>query len=280
MTLKREAVTFAVGRGVPQRRAAALANMHRSSARYRPVSRAADAELVARLQRIRQAHPRFGVPRVLAQLRAQGVCANHKRVERLWRAAGFQVVRRRKRAWKRPKVEPQPNVPCTAEHPNHVWTYDFIEDGLMSGRKLRMLNVLDEFTREWLAVKVGASMSGKAVAGVLTVLFGERGAPAFVRSDNGGEFVAAEVREALRAAGATASFIAPGSPWQNGFVESFHGRLRDEFLDRETFLSLKETQVCAEGHRRFYNEERPHSALGYKAPAAFRREWEVENRQA
>ena len=153
----------------------------------------AGAQLLERLRQIRDAHPRFGVPRVLALLRARGQAVNHKRVERLWRAAGFQVVRRRKRAWKRPKAEPQPDVPCTAERPNHVWTYDIIEDGLMDGRKLRMLNVLDEFTRQWLAVKVGASLSGKAVAGVLTLLFRERGTPAFVRSDNGGEFIAAQV---------------------------------------------------------------------------------------
>jgi putative transposase len=268
------AVAFAVGRGLSERRATVLAGVHRSSARYQ-APKAGDAALLERLRRIRDAHPRFGVPRVVALLRADGVTANHKRVERLWRAAGFQVPRRRRRGWKRPKVEPQPDVPCVAERPNHVWTYDFIEDGLIDGRKLRLLNVLDEFTREWLAVKAGASMSGKAVVAVLGPLFRERGAPAFVRSDNGGEFIAAEVREALKAAGATPAFIAPGSPWRNGFVESFHGKLRDECLDREAFASVRETQVCLEGHRRFYNEERPHSALGYVSPAAFRRGWEA-----
>ena len=276
-------MAFATGRGVSERRASVLASAHRSSARYKAKGRtaaaAADAELLERLRRIRDLHPRFGVPRVVALLRAEGQGVNHKRVERLWRGAGFQVPRRRRRVWKGPKVEPQPRVPCVAERPNHAWTYDFIEDGLLDGRKLRILNVLDEFTREWLAVRAGASMSGKAVVSVLCPLFSERGAPAFVRSDNGGEFIAVEVKQALEAVGARPAFIAPGSPWQNGFVESFHGKLRDECLDREAFLTVKETQVCLEGHRRFYNEERPHSSLGYIAPAAFRREWESTSSQ-
>jgi putative transposase len=256
-----------------------LAEIHRSSARYPSRPRTRDTALLERLRRIRDAHPRFGVPRVVALLRAGGDTVNHKRVERLWRAAGFQVPRRKRRAWKRPKVEPQPLVPCVAERPDHVWTYDFVEDGLLDGRKVRILNILDEFTREWLAVKAGASMSARSVVSMLLPLFAERGAPAFVRSDNGGEFIATEVKAALSAAGATPAFIAPGSPWQNGFVESFHGKLRDECLDREAFASLRETQVCLEQHRRFYNEERPHSALGYVSPVAFRRGWEA-GRQA
>ena len=190
------------------------------------------------------------------------------------------MPRRKRRVWKRPRAEPQPQVPCVAERPNHVWAYDFIEDGLLDGRKLRILNILDEFPREWLAVRAGASMSGRAVVSVLCPLFSERGAPAFVRSDNGGEFVALEVRAALEAVGAVPALIAPGSPWQNGLVESFHGKLRDECLDREAFVTVKETQACLQGHRRFYNEERPHSSLGYIAPAAFRREWESTNKQA
>jgi transposase InsO family protein len=271
-------VDFAVERGFSQRRATALAGVHRSSARYRAVPRTADTALLTRLLQLKAAHPRFGVPRILALLRAEGRKVNHKRVQRLWSAAGLQVPRRRRRQFKKPPVEAQSPVPCAAERPNHVWSYDFIEDGLLDGRKLRILNVLDEFTREWLAVKVGASLSGKAVVSVLCPLFGERGCPAFVRSDNGGEFIAAEVKEALRAAGTTPAFIAPGSPWQNGFVESFHGKLRDECLDREVFLTVKETQVCLERQRRFYNEERPHSALGYVPPAAFRHGWDTGQR--
>jgi len=276
MQERRGAVVFALERGLSERRACLLANLHRSSRRYRAKPRSGDAELRRRLQILREKHPRFGAPRVLALLQASGLTLNHKRVERLWRVAGFQVIRRRKR-WKRAKVQAQPNVPCIAERPNHVWCYDFIEDGLIDGRKMRILNILDEFTREWLAVKAGASMSGRAVASALERLFHERGVPAFVRSDNGGEFIAAEVKEALIAVGAMPSYIAPGSPWQNGFVESFHGKLRDEYLDREAFVSIKESQVCLEQQRHFYNEERPHSSLGYSAPAAFRRGWQEQH---
>jgi len=270
-------VAFAVACGISERRAAVLAGIPRSLARYKARSRTQDAELVTQLHRLRETHPRFGVPRILALLRAEGITINHKRVERLWRAAGLQVPRRKRRVWKRSKVEPQLPMPCTAERPNQVWTYDFIEDGLSDGRKIRILNILDEFTREWLAVKVGASLSGRAVVSVLKPLFVERGVPAYLRSDNGGEFIAAEVKEALRAVGATPSYIAPGSPWQNGFVESFHGKLRDECLDRETFVSVRETQVCLERHRRFYNEARPHSSLGYRTPVAFRKAWEEKS---
>lgn len=270
-------MSFAVEHGMSERRACTLAGLHRSTNRYRTKLRFGDSELLERLKSLREKHSRFGIPRMVALLRQSGFLVNHKRVERLWRAAGYQVIRRRKRSWKRPKKvevqQPEIEAPQLAEYPDHVWSYDFIEDGLVDGRKLRILNVLDEYTREWLAVKAGVSMSGRAVVSVLVPLFRERGAPGFVRSDNGGEFIAAEVKEALRLAGATPAYIAPGSPWQNGFVESFHGKLRDECLDREVFVSVKETQVCLEGQRRFYNEERPHSSLGYASPRAFRRRW-------
>jgi transposase InsO family protein len=237
----------------------------------------ADTELLERLRQIKAKHPRFGTPRVTALLRTAGATVNHKRVERLWQAAEFQVVPR-KRRWRRARTAPLEAVPCRAEKPNHVWSYDIIEDALIGGRKLRILNVLDEYTREWLAVKVNTSMSGAAVATALCPLFEQRGVPTFLRSDQGSEFIAAEVKTALAAVGATPAYIAAGSPWQNGFVESFHGKLRDECLDREAFLSVRESQVCLEQHRRFYNEERPHSSVGYMAPAAFRQAWEVAAR--
>ena len=149
---------------------------------------------------------------------------NGKRVERLWRLAGLQVARRRRQ---RRKPRPEPVVvPCRAESPDHVWTYDFIEDTLISGHKIRLLNILDEFTREWVAVRVGTSQTGKAVVTVLLPLFWERGVPRFLRSDNSGEFIATEVKEALKAAGASPMYIKPGSPWENGFVESFPRKAR------------------------------------------------------
>jgi putative transposase len=268
--------------GLSERRATRLIGVARASVRYHEVVRSKDAELLAKLRQIKEEHPRFGVPRVMALLKSADVPSpgdnrvNHKRIERLWRIAGLQVARRKRQ--KRPSRPDRVEAPCKAERPNHVWTYDFIEDALLDGRKIRILNILDEFTREWVAVKAGVSMSAKAVVNVLAPLFQQQGAPMFVRSDNGGEFIATEVKEALKAAGASPAYIEPGSPWQNGFVESFHGKLRDEFLDQETFLTIKETQICLEQRRRFYNEVRPHSALRYMAPSAFRQQW-TENQQ-
>jgi len=195
---------------------------------------------------------------------------NHKRVPRLWRKHGLQVPQRPKKR----KIKTGRNVPRQAERPNHVWTYDFQEDALASGGKIRLLNILDEFTREWLSVTVGVSLTSRAVIAALVRLFTERGAPGFVRSDNGPEFIAAEVKAWLQESGSAPHYIDPGCPWQNGFVESFHGKLRDEFLSREVFVSVRETQVRAETHRSWYNEERPHSSLGYLAPAVFRQQWQ------
>ena len=275
----------------------------RSSVRYR-AKPDQDAPLAAELARIRDKYPRFGIRRAHALLRAGGQAINHKRVERVWRKGGLQVPPRPKK--RRPKTgrrarrsagrrraaapeeaqaedgPPRPKkrrpktgrrVPCQAERPDHVWSYDFQEDGLVSGRKLRLLNVLDEFTREWLSVTVGVSLTSGAVLAALKPLFALRGAPGFVRSDNGPEFIAAEVQGWLRESGSAPHYIDPGCPWQNGFQESFHGKLRDEFLDREVFASVQEAQARLETQRRWYNEERPHSSLKYVPPAAYAREW-------
>jgi transposase InsO family protein len=230
--------------------------------------------LLEHLQQIKARQPRYGVRRLYHSLRAQGEVVNHKRVQRLCKEHHLQVLHRRKRK----RIRTGKSVPCQAAYPNHVWTYDFIEDALQDGRKIRLLNVLDEFTREWLAVKVGASLSGWAVVAVLGSLFAQRAVPGFVRSDNGPEFVAEQVRSLLAAQGAATHYIDPGSPWQNGFVESFHARLRDEFLDRELFVSIAEGQVRSESQRHWYNEERPHSSLGYLPPAGFRRTWAQQSR--
>jgi putative transposase len=191
-------------------------------------------------------------------------------VERVWRKHGLQVLRRPKKR----KIRTGKSVPCQAERPDHVWCYDFQEDALVSGRKIRLLNVLDEFTREWLSVTVGVSLTSQAVIAALRPLFAARGMPAFVRSDNGPEFIAAEVKVWLAGNGSAPYYIDPGCPWQNGFVESFHGRLRDEFLSREIFASVKEAQVRLETHRHWYNEERPHSSLNYLTPVDFKQAWQ------
>lgn len=257
-----------------QRHACRLAEVARSSARYQPHPRD-DQPLREQLERIKLKHPRFGIPRAHALLRADGQSINHKRVERVWRRSGLQVPQRPKKR----RIRTGRSVPCQAEHPNHVWSYDFQEDGLLSGRKLRLLSVLDEFTREWLSVTVGVSLTSQAVLAALKPLFAMRGVPRFVRSDNGPEFIAAEVQAWLQSNGSAPHYIDPGCPWQNGFQESFHGKLRDELLDREVFASVGEAQVRLGTHRRWYNEERPHSSLKYRPPAAFARDWQQEHRQ-
>lgn len=243
-----------------------------------------DEPLTAELARIRGKHPRFGVRRIHAVLNAGlrpgDQAVNRKRVERLWQKGGFQVPQRPKKR----KIRTGRTVPCRAGRPDHVWSYDFQEDALVSGRKLRLLSVLDEFTREWLSVTVGVSLTSQAVLSALKPLFALRGAPCFVRSDNGPEFVAAEVKTWLQESGSAPHYIDPGCPWQNGFQESFHGKVRDELLDREVFVSVAEAQARLEAHRRWYNEGRPHSSLKYLPPIQFAGNWKqsqsLQNQEA
>lgn len=200
---------------------------------------------------------------------------NHKRVQRLWCQHGFQVPQRPKKR----KIKTGRSVPCQAERPDQVWSYDFQEDALVSGRKVRLLNILDEFTREWLSVTVGVSWTSQAVIAALVPLFALRAVPSFVRSDNGPEFIAAEVKAWLECQGSAPYYIEPGCPWQNGFTESFHGKLRDELLNREEFASVKEAQVRLASHQLWYNQERPHSSLKYLTPQAFKQAWQQKQNQ-
>jgi len=191
---------------------------------------------------------------------------NDKRVERVWRREGLKVPSRqpkRGRLW----LADGSCIRLRAGRPDHVWSYDFVEDRTHDGRKYRMLNIVDEFTHECLAIRVGRKLKATDVIDVLSDLFILRGVPEYVRSDNGPEFVAEAVQEWITAVGAKTAYIAPGSPWENGFVESFNARLRDELLDGEIFYSLREAQVVIEGWRRHYNAVRPHASLGYRAPA-------------
>jgi putative transposase len=191
---------------------------------------------------------------------------NDKRVERIWRREGLKVPKKqpkRGRLW-------LPDGSCVrlrAERPNHVWSYDFVEDRTHDGRKYRMLNVVDEYTHECLTIRVERRLGSTDVIDVLSDLFILRGVPGHVRSDNGPEFVAKAVQAWITAVGAKTAYIAPGSPWENGFIESFNARLRDELLDGEIFYSLREAQVVIESWRRHYNAVRPHASLGYRAPA-------------
>lgn len=244
-------------------------NLTRSTLHY-AARQNKDAALAAELATIKDKHPRFGIRRVHALLLAGGQVINRKRVARVWEKSGFQVPQRPKKR----KIKTGRTVSCQAERPNHVWSYDFQEDALVSGRKLRLLSILDEFTREWLSVTVGVSLTSQAVLAALKPLFVSRGVPRFVRSDNGSEFIAGEVQNWLKDNGSAPQYIDPGCPWQNGFQESFHGKVRDELLNREVFVSVAEAQARLEVHRRWYNQERPHSSLKYLTPNEFAEQWQ------
>ena len=191
---------------------------------------------------------------------------NHKRVERIWRQEGLRVPKKqpkRGRLW----LNDGSCIRLRPEHKGHVWSYDFVEDRTTDGRKFRILNILDEFTRECLAVRVERRLNSQDVIDALYDLFILRGVPEHIRSDNGSEFTAKAVRKWLAALGVKTLFIEPGSPWENGYIESFNGKMRDELLNRELFTTLTEAKVLIAGWRQEYNGIRPHSAIGYRPPA-------------
>lgn len=209
---------------------------------------------------------RYGYRRITALLRVEGWRCNHKRVERIWRVEGLKVPARqpkRGRLW----LNDGSCVRLRPERPNHVWAYDFVEDRTRDGRRFRMLNVVDEFTRECLAIRVERQLRAADVIDMLSDLFILRGIPSHVRSDNGPEFAATAVKGWISGVGAVTAFIEPGSPWENGYVESFNGKLRDELLNTEVFNTLAEAKVLIEQWRRHYNTVRPHSSLRYRPPA-------------
>lgn len=239
---------------------------HRSTQRKAPKGRADDAALTADIVALATEYGRYGYRRITAMLRAAGWAVNVKRVERIWRLEGLKVPGKqpkRGRLW----LNDGSCARLRPERPNHVWSYDFVEDRTHNGRKLRMLNIIDEFTRECLAIRVDRKLTSTDVIDVLSDLFILRGVPGHVRSDNGPEFIARTVREWIVAVGAKTAFIEPGSPWENGYCESFNSKLRDELLNGEIFYSLAEARIVIEGWRRHYNTLRPHSSLGYKPPA-------------
>jgi putative transposase len=252
--------------GVPERRACRVLGQHRSTQRKPPSAPDDEVALTADIVALATRYGRYGYRRITALLQAAGWVVNRKRVERLWRREGLKVPARQSkkgRLWLN-------DGSCTRlrpEHANHVWSYDFVEDRTHDGRKYRMLNVIDEFTRECLAIRVGRKLNSVDVVDLLSDLFILRGVPGHVRSDNGPEFIAKAVRAWIAAVGATTAYIEPGSPWENGYCESFNSKLRDELLDGEVFYSLAEAKVVIESWRRHYNSNRPHSALGYRPPA-------------
>jgi len=256
---RHDLVTHLTSKGLSQRSACRWSGLSRSTARHRLQQPARDAQAITAMQPVMMQHPRFGYRRVagLAQL-------SFKRAWRLWKQQGFAVQAgrvRRPRAIRRDERLPQ------ATHRNQVWTYDILYDRLADGRVFKTLSILDEFTRECLAIHVAPSIRARDVLTVLHRTMQHHGRPQFLRSDNGSEFTAIAVQQWLHDQRVGPSFITPGHPWQNGFIESFHGKFRDECLNREWFTTGHEATIVIEQWRKAYNTQRPHSALGYQTPA-------------
>lgn len=253
---------------VSERRACKVISQPRMTQRYKSTRPDKDKALTTEIIKLANRHKRYGYRMITAKLCQQGRLVNHKYVQRIWQKEGLQVPYRRK--FKR--ATGGSNNSCSvkkAEFINHVWTYDFVSDQTEDGRKLKLLTVLDEFTRESPAIEVGRSIKAKDVIATLEYLFMVRGMPKCIRSDNGPEFIADAIKKWLNARDVNTLYIEPGSPWENGYIESFNGKLRDEVLNREVFYSVKEAKVIVETWRLEYNNHRPHSGLGYMTPAGF-----------
>jgi len=250
-----------------ERRVCRVLGQHRSTQRKRPRGHDDEERLTADIVELARRYGRYGYRKIAALLRSTaGWVVNDKRVERIWRQEGLKVPQKqpkRGRLW----LSEGSCIRLRAERRNHVWSYDFVEDRTHEGRKYRMLNVVDEFTHECIAIRIQRKLKSIDVIDVLATLFITRGVPEYIRSDNGPEFIATAVQEWIAAVGAKTAYIAPGSPWENGFVESFNARLRDELLNGEIFYSLAEARVIIEAWRKHFNAVRPHASLGYRAPA-------------
>ena len=263
---RRDVVEFIKTRRVSERRSCRLVSLNRQSCRYRHKHKT-DNSLVERVRELAVGHPRFGYRRIHALLKREGCQINLKRIYRLWKLEKLSLPKRRER---KPRAKLTIGITPKAEKANQVWTYDFVFDQSLSGKSLKMLTLIDEYTRECLAVEVGLSIKSERVRQILEKVCANKGKPELIRSDNGSEFIGKAVGVWLQENGIKPLFIEPGKPWQNGKGESFNGKLRDECLSREWFSSVKEAQVVIGLWRKFYNEERPHSSLGYLTPSEFK----------
>jgi len=265
---RREAAALACQRGLSERRACGLLDIARSTLSYELRLPAKDAPVIEAMKALSAQYPRYGYRRIRIFLRRQGHQLGVHRTHRLWRSAGLQLPRRRPRrriASGRPR-------PLPAMCANSVWAYDFVFDATAEGRQIKCLTVVDEFTRECLAIDVAGSIRSRRVIDVLARLISVHGAPLFLRSDNGPEFVSRAILEWIAQAGIGTALIDPGKPWQNATDESFNGRLRDECLSIEWFRSRDEARVVIETWRRHYNAVRPHSSLDYLTPIEFKQQ--------
>lgn len=253
---------------VSERRACKVFNQPRSTQRYQPREGDLDRLLVKEIYSLVRRHPRYGYRRIWALLRNEGWRLNRKKVYRIWRKEGFKVPRKQR---KKRRLGHSVNdvVHRRAERINHVWCYDFVKDQTIDGRPLKFLPIEDEYTRECLALEVARSITAKDVIRTLEELFMIRGAPKYIRSDNGPEFIAQAIRKWLAEAGVQTLYIEPGAPWENAYSESFNSRFRDELLNMELFTTVLEARVITDDYKLEYNHRRPHSALKYMTPAAF-----------
>ena len=259
---------FLVAKGLSVLRACVLLQLQRATFLYQ-AHPAADDELAAEIETLAQANPRYGYRRAWALLRRKRT-VNRKRVHRLWKRAKLQVKR-----VKRPRTRRERPPPLAAAYPNHVWAYDFLQDQDMHGRTFYILTVMDECTRQGLAIAVAEATSAEWVISVLTELVALHGAPAYLRSDNGAAFVALAIQAWLARRHVRTRYIDPSCPWQNGKEERFNGTVRDECLNLHLFASAVEARVRLAAFRHHYNTDRPHSRLDYRTPAAFRKAWEA-----
>lgn len=255
---------------VSERRACTVSGQSRSTQRYAAKTVDDEAALLADMARLVGENPRRGCRYISKLLREAGWAVNYKRVHRLWKREGYKVPRKRR---KKRAIGHDANA-CdkrAATCKNDVWTWDFVHDRLVDGRAMKCLALIDEHTRECLALRVERSITGEDLLDTLSQLFGERGTPAHLRSDNGPEFIASRVKEWLKSMGVETLYIEAGAPWQNGYAESFNSRLRDEFLEMNYFNTMTEAKELARRWKEHYNHKRLHSSLGYKTPAEFAR---------
>lgn len=273
---RREQVALACERGLSKRRACELIEIARSGLGYVSMRAERDRPTLEAMKRLAAQYPRYGYRRIRVFLRREGHGMSRHRAHRLWRLAGLQLPRRRPRrrvATSRPR-------PVPAFGPNHVWAYDFVFDASASGQQIKCLTVIDEFTREALAIDVAGSIRSARVIEVLARLVSEHGAPRYLRSDNGSEFVSHAILEWLGKEKIETALIDPGKPWQNGADESFNGKFRDECLSLEWFRSREEARVVIETWRRHYNHVRPHSSLKDLTPIEFKTRYDAVNQGA
>ena len=251
---------------VTQRRACRELSVHRTAYRYEAIRLPDEDDVRSEIIDIVTNYGRVGYRMVTAMMRNRGRVINHKRVERIWREEGLKLARRqtkKRRLW----LTDGSCVRLRPEHRNHVWSYDFVEEKTMDGRKIRILNILDEYTRECLVSVPRRSWRNNDLIETLADLMLLRGVPEYLRSDNGSEFTAKKIRRWLQNTGVITAYIEPGSPWENGYIESFNGRMRDEFLKGELFGCMYEAQVLITRWVKYYNTVRPHSSLGGRPPA-------------